>query len=200
MSHLLESLKIENRQLHHVNLHNRRFNEARKMLFNKQDFIFLENLIELPEKISNSRYKCRVVTNGNSITYEIKPYTQRKIESLKVVHMNDIDYTFKTDDRSKLDEAFNQRGDSDDIIIVKNGMVTDAWAANLILFDGEKWLTPTTPLLKGTQREYLLSKGKISEKNIQINELHRYKSIKLINAMIGMEVANEIEVKSCVIF
>lgn len=200
MSLLLESIRIENRQLHHVDLHNVRFNNARKQLFGKQNFILLEEIIKIPKDLTNNKYKCRITCNGDYINYEISVYEQRKINTLKIVHFNNIDYTFKTDDRTQLNIAFSERENCDDIIIVKNGMVTDAWAANIILFNGTHWETPSTPLLKGVQRENLLNKGIIYEKNIHFNELLRYKSIKLVNAMIGFDDANEIEVNTGIIF
>jgi len=200
MCQLVESLRIENYCMYHIGLHNKRFNQARKALFGKTDYIHLEDQITIPDQINNQRYKCRVVTNGEEITTEIAPYIQRNITTLKVVHMNDIDYSYKLLNRNLLDKAFEVRGKCDDIIIIKNNMVTDAWAANLIFFDGEKWITPSTPLLKGIQREYLLSTGKITEQPILVSEIMNFKKIKLINAMIDFERASEIDVPSGVIY
>jgi 4-amino-4-deoxychorismate lyase len=44
----------------------------------------------------------------------------------------------------------------DDIIIVRNGFVTDASYANLIFRKGDEWFTPATFLLAGTMRAFLL--------------------------------------------
>ena len=200
MSLLLESIRIENRRLHNIDLHNKRFNNALKHLYGKNDFVFLEKLIEIPENLNIFRYKCRVTTNGDELKYEIHPYNQRKINTLKVVHFNNINYKYKTTERELLDEAYAQRENCDDIVIIKNGMISDSWAANIILFDGKNWVTPSSPLLKGTQREYLLINKIISEKNIHFDDLVCYKSIKLINAMVRFNEADEIDVKSFVKF
>lgn len=200
MCQLVESLRIENYGLHHIGLHNQRFNQARKALFGKTDFVDLEKLITIPDHITDQRYKCRVITNGEEITTEIAPYIQRNIATLKVICMNDIDYSYKLLNRKLLDKAFEARGKCDDIIIIKNNMVTDAWAANLIFFDGENWVTPSTPLLKGIQREYLLSSGKITEQPIPVSEIMNFKKVKLINAMIDFERAPEIDLLVGVIF
>jgi 4-amino-4-deoxychorismate lyase len=200
MCQLLESLRVENKKLHHTGLHNMRFNLARKTLFGKTDFIHLEDHIIIPNYITDQRYKCRIVTNGEKIETEITPYVQREVKSLKVIHINKIDYSYKFLDRNQLDKAFEARGECDDIIIIKNNMVSDAWAANLIFFDGENWVTPNTPLLKGIQREYLLSTGKISEQAIPVSEIMNYKKIRLINAMIDLEHAPEIDIVSGVIY
>jgi 4-amino-4-deoxychorismate lyase len=82
---------------------------------------------------------------------------------------------------------FAQRDNADDIVIVKNGLVTDAFAANLIFFDGQKWVTPNTPLLKGTQRQYSLDQGIISETEIKESDISSFQKVGLINAMVSFE-------------
>lgn len=200
MSRLLESIRIENRQLQHIELHNQRFNHAREVLFGAVDHVLLENVIQIPIGINNERYKCRVISMGKEISFEIAPYRQRPVKKLKIVSMNQISYTFKTDNRSTLEQAFAGRESADDVIIVKNGFVTDSFAANLIFSDGQKWYTPDTPLLKGTQREFLLSEGFIEVQKIELSELIRFKSVKLINAMIDFERAPEIMIPDGILF
>ena len=46
------------------------------------------------------------------------------------------------------------------------------------------WYTPQKPLLKGIQRQYLLSKGLIKVKDIHISDLIQYNRIRLFNALI----------------
>ena len=65
----------------------------------------------------------------------------REIRSLKVVVDDRIDYSFKSADRSSLNRLTAQKGDCDEIIIVKNGLVTDTSFTNIAVFDGEQWLT-----------------------------------------------------------
>ena len=60
------------------------------------------------------------------------------------------------------------RQDKDDILIVKNGLLTDTSIANIALYDGNDWYTPLHPLLKGTKRAELLDKGVLKEKEIKI--------------------------------
>jgi 4-amino-4-deoxychorismate lyase len=44
--------------------------------------------------------------------------------------------------------------------------------------------TPTTFLLKGTKREFLLSKGLISERELRIENIFECESFYMINAMV----------------
>ena len=79
-------------------------------------------------------------------------------------------------------------------MIVKNGMVTDSSICNIVFFDGHKWITPESPLLKGTTRERLIKSGRIKQHNIRVSEISNYQYFKLINAMRDFDDIREIEV------
>jgi 4-amino-4-deoxychorismate lyase len=200
MYQLVESVRVENRQLHHIELHNQRLNRAMLRLFGTDRKIRLEEIIDLPTNLTENRYKCRVTFSPESINVEIKPYIQREIKSLKIVHDNEIDYSFKSENRQQLDAAFEKREDCDDIIIIKNGCVTDSWAANILLFNGTDWITPDTPLLEGVQREYLLSQNRIRKQRVMVTDITSFQKIRLINAMIDLERAPEIIITEGVFF
>jgi 4-amino-4-deoxychorismate lyase len=101
-----------------------------------------------------------------------------------VIENNKIYYSLKFTDRSQINGLLKQKGDYDDILIVKNGFITDTSISNIVFYNGNEWTTPATPLLKGTCRDKLLKEGKIKEEIIKINDLHKLKSFCLINAMI----------------
>jgi 4-amino-4-deoxychorismate lyase len=106
---------------------------------------------------------------------------------------NEIDYQFKYTDRARLEEL-KRRTKADEILIVKNGYITDTSFSNIIFFDWEnKWVTPATPLLKGTKRKELLEKGMIHEKEIRPYDLKDFTKARLINAMLDIEDGEEIE-------
>jgi len=86
----------------------------------------------------------------------------------------------------------------DDIIIVKNGFVTDSFAANILFLDGVQWITPTTPLLNGTKRQFLLDQGIIAEKEIREEDIRTYQKVGLINAMIDFDEMPVIDIDSIV--
>jgi 4-amino-4-deoxychorismate lyase len=162
-------------------------NGALAELFPRSSGIDLVSAIRISENCRLGLFKVRVLYGSVIENTEIEPYHFRTIQSLKVVHHETIDYHLKYTDRQILQQLFAQRGDSDDIIIIKNGLVTDAFAANLIFFDGQKWVTPGTPLLKGTQRQFLLDQGIISELEIREEDIPNYQKVGLINAMVGFE-------------
>jgi len=120
---------------------------------------------------------------GKGLPFVFLPHHYRQIKSLKLVEDDKIDYRYKFADRQHLGRLFERRGDCDDILIVKNGCITDSFTANVIFSDGSRWWTPDTPLLAGTMRAKLLKEGKISECRITPNGLNKYLKAGLINAM-----------------
>lgn len=194
MCHLIESLLVENKEIKRIEYHNKRLNEALKNYLGKDIKINLSDHISLPEDITDERYKCRVIFNEGIFQTEFALYIPREIKSCKIVYCDTVDYTYKTTNREELNRLYNQRGDCDDIIIIKNGFVTDSFSSNIIFFNGSEWSTSDTPLLKGTQRQYLLDKGFIKEERITEKDIQKYSKLRLINAMLDFERAPEIEI------
>lgn len=184
---LVESLKLKDGIVQNLNYHQNRLNRSMDELFPSAEEIDLMREISIPENCQSGIFKVRVLYGQTIEKIEIEPSIFRTIKSLKVVHHESIDYHLKYTDRQILQQLFSQRGDCDDIIIVKNEFITDSFAANLLFFDGKKWVTPSTPLLKGTKRQFLLDEGIIVEKEIREEDIRNYQKVGLINAMIDFE-------------
>ena len=93
-------------------------------------------------------------------------------------------FNYKSEDRNELNEAFAKRGECDDVLLVRAGLVTDSSYCNVAFFDGENWFTPRVPLIYGVNRTGLMADGKLIEKDISVKELNRFASVCLFNAMI----------------
>ena len=115
------------------------------------------------------------------------PYQMRMVASLRLGTSDKIDYSYKRTNREGLNELFGRRGNADDILIVKDGYLTDTSIANIALYDGNSWYTPAHPLLRGTKRAELLDNQLIVEKDISWLQLDDYTHIMLFNAMIDWE-------------
>ncbi|MGE5394644.1 MAG: aminotransferase class IV family protein [Candidatus Saccharibacteria bacterium] len=187
MSPLVESIKLKDGVIYNMEYHQQRLNRSMKELFPVAAAVDLVKELAGIQIPSSGTYKVRVVYGPSIGRIEIEPYTLRSVNSLKVVYCNDIDYHLKFTDRQTLNDLYSQRENCDDIIIVKHGQITDSFSANLLFFDGQHWLTPDSPLLKGTQRQYLLDNGVIFERNITLNDLISFSKVGLINAMIDFD-------------
>lgn len=186
MTLLLETIRISDGTPQNLSLHEERMNASRRKLFgNTGDISLIEN-IHIPEDCLTGVYRCRVIYEESIISIEFSPYRPAAVRTLKVVHADDIDYSLKYLDRSCLTGLID-RGVADDVLIVKNGFVTDTSYANIVFTDGRQWFTPDTPLLHGTMREKLLREGAIKEEGITVADLGRFTHFRLINAMLGFD-------------
>lgn len=151
--------------------------------------LHLEEYIYPP---SEELLRCKLIYDESGILeLNYFPYNKRKIKSFKIVYDDEVEYSCKYLNRDKLDELFSKKDEADEIIVIKNGFVTDTSIANIAIFDGINWLTPKTPLLKGTSRARYLKKGVLIEKDISVEELKSAKKIALLNAMIDFDILED---------
>lgn len=187
MSLLVESIKLKDGVIQNLEYHQQRLNQSMKELFPLDASVDLDKELSGIQLPGSGIYKIRVVYGPSVEKIEVESYFFRSINNLKLVFCNDVDYHLKFTDRHVLNELYNQRANCDDIIIVKGEAITDSFSANLLFFDGKQWLTPHTPLLKGTKRKWLLENGLIFERPITVNDLTSYQKVGLINAMIDFD-------------
>ena len=183
MCPFIETIRIENGKAVNLGFHNYRFNRTRRDIFECNLPVNLADFIQRGKYTGRTR--CRVEYQEEVEKVEYLPYTLRPVNSLKLVTSDGLDYTYKSTDRQKLDELFRQRGEADDILIVRDGFLTDTSIANIALWNGSQWETPEVPLLEGTMRASLLGKEMIVPAAIRPQDLSRYSLIRLFNAMIG---------------
>ncbi|NOX46942.1 MAG: hypothetical protein GXO89_08200 [Chlorobi bacterium] len=193
-----ETIKIEGNQLSNLAYHQERMDRARLEVLGLNVPLELKKAIVIPKGLSGQLLKCRVIYSERIEKLEFEPYAPRKIKSLKIVVDNTIEYNYKYSDRGKLNLLSSQKGNCDEILIVKNGLVTDTSFSNVVFFDGNNYVTPAKPLLKGTLRQSLLEKGRISEGSIGLSDIKGFKSVFLINAMLDLESAMEIKIEDIV--
>ncbi|WP_372648948.1 aminotransferase class IV [Draconibacterium sp.] len=184
---LLETIKCKDGRLYNLKYHQARFDVARMKYFPNAPKLKLEELIVIPETCKEGLFRCRVVYAEQVEKIEFLPHQYRSINSIRLIEDNSIEYRCKYTDRQQLQHLYEQRGDCDDILIVQNNCIADSFTANPIFFDGQKWWTPDTPQLPGTQRARLLAENKISVCRITVNDLNKYKKIGLINALQDMD-------------
>lgn len=143
----------------------------------------LQQLIQVPESAKSGLWKCRVLYKDSIEVLDFQPYTIKKINSVALVPIDDFDYTYKYAERSFFQKIKMESG-TDDVLFIKNGLLTDLSYANVCFFDGTTWWTPATPLLKGTRRAQLLARKRIFPKKIAVSDLKDFLGFRPINAML----------------
>ena len=187
MSLLIESIKILNGRLYNIERHELRLNNSRKVSISKHvKPIHLSDHIIIPPEFQTGLVKCRILYGLGIEEVNFESYKRKEINKVKLAYHDHIDYSLKYADRKSINELYQQRGDSDDIIIVKKGMITDSSYANIALYQDKKWYTPAQPLLEGTRRAQLLSRDQIKLRHIAVQDIFDYTKISFFNAMIGL--------------
>lgn len=186
-SSLIESIRLENGNFLRLDYHQQRMDITILQLTGKENNIKLHEVLRMYSCPTDNLFKCRVVYRTAGIEkVEFIPYQVERLLQMRLVRHNQISYAYKFEDRSELDKLKPAEPQTD-IIISRNGVITDAIYSNLVFFDGKKWLTPAQPLLKGTMRQALLDAGIIHEEEILENHISKFKAVKRINAMLQFD-------------
>lgn len=186
---LFETIRCEDGIIAHLPYHQKRLDASLKCLGSNTHFV-LNELIVPP---FHGLYRCRFVYDATDYRIEFHPYTPRVFSSLRLVYDDTIHYPLKYTHRDPLNQLFERRGECDDVLIVKNGLLKDTSIANVALFIEGQWLTPQTPLLYGTTRARLLDDGFLKPAVLTPDTLQEAQKVAVMNAMVGfVEIENGI--------
>ena len=175
-----ETIKCEDGAAYNLEYHCRRIARTIMININLQEYIL---------HINDDFLNCKVIYFKYGLIYFLyEPYIKRLMKSFKIIYDDTIEYKHKSTNRQALDSLYSQKQNADEIIIEKNGWITDTSIANIAIYDGFNWLTPKTPLLRGTTQERLLEQKELIQANISVEMLKNAKKIALLNAMVGMNI------------
>lgn len=182
MSQFIESIKIEDKKIFLLDLHQKRVDDTFAH-FGKESSINLAEIFKNLEHDEDGLYKLRISYDlDKNFRTQLIPYAISEISNFQLVVNNIYDYSFKFEDRKELEKMLRQ-AKSSEIIIVKNNHITDSSFSNLLFKKGKEWFTPSTYLLNGVQRQYLLKNKKIKEAEITLQNIAEYSHFQIINAM-----------------
>jgi 4-amino-4-deoxychorismate lyase len=179
---LFETIQIINGNPLHLHYH------AERMQRSVKDLFAVSKKFDLKKAINQEQYpaeicKCKITYSLDIIKVEFLPYVRRQINMFKIIKDNSIEYSYKFNNREHIDKLYAQKDPADEIIIVKNDFITDTSIGNLVFVQGENHYTPSKPLLLGTHRARLIENRKITPAHIRTDEIRKYDSFYVINAM-----------------
>ncbi|OCL83241.1 aminotransferase class IV [Arcobacter porcinus] len=181
-----ETIKCEDFEVFNLDYHNKRVAKTIGKNLNLQEYI---------NPISDELLRCKVIYNDDEIlSVDYFPYKKRDIKNFKLIYENDINYSKKYLNRENLDYLFSKKEFCDEIIIVKNQVVTDTSISNIAIFYDKSWIISKNSLLEGTTKARLLEEKHIVERDISVEMLKKAEKIALLNAMIGFDILNEFEI------
>ena len=180
---LFETLQVKNGVILNQEWHEARYYHAYQKFYDITSSSNLIQDIQIPLEYQRGIVKLKIAYNQKEQIINFQHYPNTPINTLKIVYDNTIDYSLKYSDRNHLNRLVSQKEDCDNILIVKNNRITDTSFTNIIFYNGNKWFTPSHPLLKGTCRANLLNQQLIYETEIQLKDLSTFKGFQLINAL-----------------
>lgn len=174
-----ETIRCYDYDIYNLNYHRKRVARTVGLNIDLNEYIYPPNNLNL---------KCKLIYDENSIvSVYYEKYIKKHIGSFALIYDDDIEYGKKSINRECIDKLLDKRGKADEIIIMKNNLLTDTSIANIAVLYQDRWLTPALPLLDGTTRQRLLDSKQIHEENISLDMLQKSKSIALLNSMIGFD-------------
>jgi len=181
-----ETIKCFDYEVFNLNYHKKRISNTIGLNINLEEYIYPPN---------EQLLKCKVIYSDIGIMdIEYSSYNKKNIKSFELVYNDDIQYSKKSINRICIDNIKNNSKE-DDIIIVKNNLITDTSIANIAIFLDNQWITPNTPLLIGTTRNRYIENNLLVTKDITVKMIQESKKIALLNAMIDFDIIEKYTIK-----
>ena len=182
-----ETIKCEDFEVFNLEYHKKRISKTVGVNFNLQEYIYPP---------STKLLKCKVTyTQNEIINIKYDEYIKKDIKSFKLVYDDNILYSKKSINRHDINNLNLQKKDCDEIIIIKNNLITDTSIANIAIYYNNQWLCTKKPLLEGTTMKRLINDGILKENNITVDMLKKSSKIALMNAMIDFDIITNFKLK-----
>ena len=181
MCRFIESIKLKDGKIHHLDWHQKRVNETFAAHFVDSKPLHLKDLLNSNKLPKQGVYKVRIVYDSTYKTISIQPYTSKIIKSIAFVEVQ-FDYNFKYENREEI-KMYKDVANSDEVIFMKDNFIYDSSYSNLAFLKDKQWITPKTYLLNGTTRRRLLSNNQLIESKIKKSDLRKFSHVSFINAM-----------------
>ncbi len=171
----IETIRYDQGKFHLLDLHQRRMEATIMEAYGPSATRNIHDLHEIlrpMHQYTGSAFKYRIIYDTRIRSIEYTPYTPRDIRSLITVKAPaTLDYHLKRADRTALDNLRLQRGDCDEILILKDSLITDTSYSNIIFTGTDGIYTPRTPLLAGVMRQHLLNTGSLIEYDLTVSDI-----------------------------
>jgi len=179
MNYFFETIRCDDFEVFNLHYHNQRISRTIGLNIDLQEYIYPP---------TDHLLRVKVIYSKNGIEkIDYYKYTPKEIKVLKIIEDDKIEYNCKYLNRESIDNLYSKKSIADEIIIVKNKLITDTSIANIAIYKENRWLTPKQPLLKGTTRARLLEEEIVYEAELSVEDLKNASKIALLNAMIGFK-------------
>ncbi|MFZ9659762.1 MAG: aminotransferase class IV [Arcobacteraceae bacterium] len=181
-----ETIRCDDFEVFNLEYHKKRIAKTVGLNINLEEYIYPP---------SECLTKCKLQYDSNHIIQiDYSTYVKKQIRSFKVVFDDTIEYSKKYIDRHDIEKLYQKKDNCDEIIIVKNNLVTDTSIANIAILYKNRWITPKKPILHGTTRARYIDEELLVEEDIDIDMLLNANKIGLLNAMIDFDIIDNFKI------
>jgi len=181
-----ETIKCFDFEVFNLFYHKQRISRTIGMNIQLEEYIYPPN---------DKLLKCKVIYDDSGILdIQYDQYNKKDISTFKLIYDDNIIYNKKYLNRDCIDKL-KKNIIEDEIIIVKDGLITDTSIANIAILYNDIWITSKNPLLIGTSRNRYIDNNLIIPKDITVKMLKESKKIALLNAMIDFDILNNYTIK-----
>lgn len=178
-----ESICIQDKIPNLLNFHQLRINQTFETFYKNSIPHNLNAIIELQKFKTNTKLKLKFYYSNINFKIELHEYYPIIYQKFKLINLNSIHYPFKYTDRDVFQYYSNKSPIDETQIFIKNNEITDATHHNIAFRRNKLWITPTSCLLRGCMRQFLIESKKLTEERITISNLNQFQEFKLINAL-----------------
>ncbi len=178
----IETMRLTHDGLAHIEYHQARVDRTARTF--GLSYLDLEQYIrhKIPQQLPASICRCRLLYGDVEPEVMVAPYVPLQRKVVRLVENDDIEYSYKYADRDALNRLVTETR-ACDIIIVKNGLLTDSAIANLVFNDSSGRYTPRIPLLMGTAITRFVDEGMVEAADIRPKDLRDFVSVTFVNAL-----------------
>lgn len=188
MFRFIETIRIEGGIPRNLAMHQQRMQATFERFFPDAPFPSLQQHLDKKQLRLSEILKCKILYNRRILKTEFSAYKAKEIITFRLITTNDLSYDYKFSNRRALNRG---KKIGEELIFVKNGLITDTSFTNIAVCISGKWYTPAQPLLKGTMRAALLRSGHVKEKEISEQEFLGCEKFRLINAMLPLDESKD---------
>ena len=129
------------------------------------------------------KIKVRVLYGAHLGPIEFQWYHRPDYTNALILSVPPVDYHIKWANRTWFNQVSKSVPKESYPLCCIVGLLTDGLSSNLVIYKNDTYLTPRTPLLKGTMREWLLSSKTLVEADLTPEDLYQAQEVMLINAL-----------------
>lgn len=178
---LFETLAVQDGVVQNLAYHQARYDAASRDYLGSKPHWALAEIVDVPPEFQHGLVRAKLSYNALAYQLQFFAYQPKKIDTFRVVEVENWDYRFKYSDRSRFDGL--PITPNSEVIIVNNGKVSDCTIGNLLFLKQNRWFSPQDYLLKGTQLSRLLDEKRVELCEISRENLCDFEQVMLINAL-----------------